>query len=1822
MCTIYEYFYPFTTITPHTHDMIVDNKYLWKRALSAKVPPTEIPRTSTSETQTETPARDSETQTETPSRDSETQTTGLDPSPELEQELNRTKASLQRCTEAKTRCDDASRDLVSEKNSLKNTNNMLLEEIHEEEKKKEDLISRLSEEKTKNRDMVTKLVEEEKKNEDLVREKDDLRAKISKLSEKINGLQASGTSNDNQLLNDLRAEIDSKQQEIVRLIAANNGMSGIQEDLQVMQISLSEARGTIASLQEEKDRLSGERDDLRKKVDDLTSNIRELKTSSENMSSANEDVVRDLNEKLADRISEVDRLTAMNEGNAREIEELGGMRALLTKANADIVSIQRKLADATSEKERLNTKVISLNTRIRDLEQASSANNTIITDLRAELVSSRSEVDRLNESNERNARELEEARTELAGTTERMTNLRSEDAEEKEKLNKKIIELGLKIDGLGESSSANNTVITVLRANLEERKGKINALQGQNDDYARELAGLRDSLADSRAKLADATSENKRLRQDINTLNTRIAEMAAAPSPSVDNVELVRLRAELEARDRQIMDLRALNEGNAAELASLDFLKSELNESRRKIEELEATIAAKNSEIDRLNKDLRLSFDALESLTVELQNAREEVLSRIHQDEDEDEERNSSSRGAGTVADDNDPISDESLHSFLQELDEAENMVFINLETEYNLLTSGVQQEIDRLRGDSGSLTEDEVNALISAMESDIIAIEEQKTESIPPLKSMRERIFELYTRLHRARVEDKAQALRELSGAQASFDNRLRQEIETLREGFGRDVSDLESKVNALTTNNSELTSLLRERESRIRDLESGNAQLLRGRDDRVQELEARESALQGDKDRLEREKRQFLEVRDDRVQELEKENKRLEDRERVLQGDKDQLEREKNRLLEGRDDRVQELETEKERLEARERVLQGEKDQLERERRQLLEGRDDRVQELEKENKRLEDRERVLQGDKDQLEREKRQFLEVRDDRVQELEADVETLTKWKEFAEKLRGRVIEITGINDIDETGTNDTKRYEEMKRLKKFSDDNGEFVLAARGLIEKVLDKLGLPEADEDRVISRIDELLRDEKELRSVRESINTRLSHIQSDGQPIGNLHLNEITNGLADLINTLFENSDSISNRLQAAGERLLEDSGAITTKANDRIKELSTQMDIQAGELERLHKMEKDVNEALGVAADGNGNGIEVLKQLRQLEKELISVLQDVKVPDGTPDNNILTKVKVLKDNYGKAQLELEIVQQRLLKTLEHLGESESVVDNEPIVSIASKTTEYVKALAEKNTGLENRNTSISGLTEKIEAQKVQIIDLEAQVLRLRENLDPSKIREAIQKIEQELQDAEEEARRLESPTDDVDMIVDNAEQEAPILQHIADLEQRLGVLKSRLSGLETMPSDLMKDFSITMERLNIPRADSNGTEINFYVRMRDLYERINRHFEEGDYHVLKDDPASARMGRLLPWTILFLSEQAKNWNGIMASDGRNGLTFPFKVVKASNPNIRDDNVTKEFARRNTILSTNGLNVLLRAFSPQVAMGTNPMKKVEDRVEKLANMGLETPAHLKWDPWKIEGGTRVQDQEQQPQQGGQGQQEQQVSRKRKKGVPPPAPKDPADYALWLHNSSENKLHNNDTINRDTFDKHRYVWGHKNYFIRAHSRIVKVYDNGRKASKAVATSLLNDDGDMANKEMYISSRRLVAKDENGNDIPEDISELVENSNFTPGKLRVGSGIVSNLPPISVTKVNLRTTNVYGEYHRIVNALSTRRDFGDLIANMGRERLVYLIIMSEGMYIPETKETPRIDLVPLVDTGVSGSSLLDPLSSMFLWFR
>ena len=1742
--------------------MIVDNKYLWKRALSAKVPPTEVPAEVPSEASRTTST--SETQTETPARDSETQTTGLDPSPELEQELNRTKASLQRCTEAKTRCEDASRDLVSDKDNLNINNKNLQKEIDLEKKKNEDLLSKLSEvemisdtfatileeEENKTNDFATKLAEEKRISEELARKNDVLVAEKDVLESKIKDIEKTLTevrTADEGELNDLRAEISAKQEEINKLEAlnadTNNQNTSIQEELRGMRTRLQEAMSKIKSLDDE--------------------------------------------------VAEEKRIS----------EELA-----------------RKNSVIVAEKDVLESK-------IKDIEKT-----------------------------------LTEVRT---GDDTQLRNLR-DDIETK---NEKINELeALNADTNNQNMSIQEELLG-MRTRLEEAMSKIGNLEAEVADEKRiseELARKNDVLV----------AEKDVLESNIKGIEKTLTEVRTA-----DEGELNDLRAEISAKQEEINKLESLNVRMNGQNESIQEellgMRTRLDEAMSKIGSLETEVNSKRSRIVMLRRDLRLSERGMGNLIRELN-----ILQRRGPNARLDVEDSVATRDAGTNTADTDPMSDESVNRFSQEIDEAidniptsidpvnetiEDRVIGNLGNEYDLLVEGVRQEIDRLETDRGSLTDKELEELKLAMEDDIRAIEDEKIRSVEPLSAMRDRISNLYERYHRARVDEKEKLLVDLEKSRTEFGDISERKVRELEETFGVEVSRLKRIISSLEKRNvameRSVANVTGKKNAKIEKLEATlagkNAELEAAGKAFAQkeaELKAAGKALAQKNAELNvtlAQKNAELEAaRESFAQkeaELEAAGKALAQKNAELEAAGKALAQKNAELKAALAGKKAELEAARESFAQKEAELEAAREAFAQKEAELEAAFAQKEAEL---NVELAGKDAELEAAREAFAQKNAELEAAREAFARKevaLNTAGEELGKWRNFAIRLQEKMVQIM------ETSITDDNEQSQIDALFTFLDDSATFRTSALEFVNNVRKGLGIPEVDPRSVdprsifqsgdiVRRITDLKRREAELSELKQSIAKNFNEFVEAAQRTGNDSFVDTVEKLGTRIRELGLQNNSLSNLVKD----ITLNSAELSTKSGEKIEEYEEQIRI----LERMN----------GILEDNIGSsGVEAVENLVNLHKKLTDLLEGV---DG---DDIEAKVTNLKtENMEAKNALLDILRER---RTQDGGEDE---DGGRLATLAT----LVNRLNDKLEQVVNDMGDTSGIHAGLLQKLVE------QVTTLKENVDD---------LEENVDDLEEESDRLkdesdilngringlrnltQSEVDDIDEKIKGIRSEistkkaeistkkAEISERLSDMDSSEGGDDTRVSMVE-MESQLneMTDklYDLLRERFTRtpidPVVHRNLTDMvdrlqisighnDFFDRMSGLYDLILSHFYNEGGHVLNENPDTykdlRRSKRTLLWTIKYFYNQFINWIEIWknlrnsSADTVNlyheDQTRPEPSVINSQGIMEKIGNSKEFLLRTLYILSPDMNMV-----PSIT-------EVPQLLKPLTDDGDRPRSFLEWKtilsrPVPVESTDPGDSPLTQPNIPRPVLSEaiRPVKRRRNENqsISIPSRNNLPDIRLTEVNKKldgsklsiddyrrylKRPIAQLDFANIDNFDSQEHTSNLTNKNIRLGAGIVALTGEGDEFKIAPASSLFKGSPEKPRRPWKV----FVWNNEG--------RSVSEGTRASIGDL-VSSDQIAHVPG-SVTEVSLYDTNVIPEYNRVMLEISNeprvRRstdpndDFEKLMSGGGRERLIYLIIIFFGIHTVDSNGN-LVQLVP-PSLGIPVSSnLLEAVSSIFPWFQ
>ncbi|KAG7879579.1 hypothetical protein KL938_003632 [Ogataea parapolymorpha] len=522
---------------------------------------------------------------------------------ELEQNLTQLTTRYQEAT-SKVASLEASNKQLSEK----------LNVIEQQKSKAEDGINKMSRELmqlTKDNESQGKTIKNlEKEAQKMAKTHEKLQQQIAQQREKITGLESKiqgltvelkkGDDNYNGLrktYEETVGKLKAAEQEIDRLrsghLEATRSLESIRKEaetstgsLRKQLTSLTAQKAELEALNEDIHRqlenLSAERDEIRKEADFERKRLQEEKRALENEKS----------ELQKSWEEEKQKLEQEKDAQIKEYEEKLRQLESVSKSSA---ALQRRLEQATQEKEELETTVTSLK---KQLGETRELKNTV-TEEKKSLESTISMISLNVEAKDEECRRLMKEAEELRKEKEKKLAEFSE-------LEKKLVDY----DSVKKELNSHLSAIEVLKSDLEKEQAEKKELVAMHEKELQslnsELSGKAEEIERERALLAgNSDSVVKEYSQKISSLDEKLKK-----TEKERDAEVSKLKEQVKSLSSGRQELLDSQTSKEAELKKLQDRLTSMEESlKQKENEVEAKGGELNDLRDKMKEQLRELVD-------------------------------------------------------------------------------------------------------------------------------------------------------------------------------------------------------------------------------------------------------------------------------------------------------------------------------------------------------------------------------------------------------------------------------------------------------------------------------------------------------------------------------------------------------------------------------------------------------------------------------------------------------------------------------------------------------------------------------------------------------------------------------------------------------------------------------------------------------------------------------------------------------------------------------------------------------------------------------------------------------------------------------------------------------------------------------------------------------------------------------------------------------------------------------------------------------------------------------------------------------------
>lgn len=403
---------------------------------------------------------------------------------------------------------------------------------------------------------------------------------------------------------------------------ARNKIRWLEETAQTQQMETDRHRDGLEAALQEKDslieQLSRQQEQAAGELHEARARIRQFEEAAQSQQTQADQHAGHLEAALRDKDAKIEQLL-------RQVEEINGQ---LQQAREDRQRMERENHDLNSRLAEVTGKMDVFQVQKELTEQ--ELNN--LRGLHTAAADHQSMIEQLQEQLERARgaqRQLEESLRMQQGDHDREKSLLSDKFDEKEKLFQKMAEqrdqISLELEDLQAAHVRVKKEYTELHRRLTDTEDQFKALQaqsGKTEEELRTLQAEQEKAAEQRRQLEQLTAELQQAREKIRSqeeiMQSREKEQAG---------ELSALRQQLHESERNLNQLHGQKELANERQKIVDRLGSDLEDSRKRIRQLEETLQNRQEEYTlkkaSLETDVHENQTRCRTLTAKLNEAQQ-----------------------------------------------------------------------------------------------------------------------------------------------------------------------------------------------------------------------------------------------------------------------------------------------------------------------------------------------------------------------------------------------------------------------------------------------------------------------------------------------------------------------------------------------------------------------------------------------------------------------------------------------------------------------------------------------------------------------------------------------------------------------------------------------------------------------------------------------------------------------------------------------------------------------------------------------------------------------------------------------------------------------------------------------------------------------------------------------------------------------------------------------------------------------------------------------------------------------------------------------
>ena len=1614
------------------------------------------------------------------------------------------------------------------------------------------------------------------------------REEISKLSKKISELETTGGNKDNiDELERTRDELDRTRQE---LRDANRNLIDVTKQLKEeekirkeIESDLSGKESKLGELQKEIFEYNSRLQNIKRERERT---IRQLRTKNNNMASS---IIRvkELENQISEKNITIGKLErSLEDSKIKSPEEVIVLRDQIRILNDEIGKLGQRV-DVMSPGD-MNKLIKNLILKEKELENISGEIQTgeNVSDLLRKI----------------NSLEYEKSRLEEEIIERGLENVFMESENSRLEAIVKERDDALKtMKGLLENM--NNSHQTQNNSHDEEIKELEEKLRAQKEESDRKFTKLTEDISNTETELVDIEKMN-RLKTELDAANSKKKELESKESELTKTIS--ELRDKLETSDIQINDETGLKNAYMGETVQLKGQISTLNNQlTQEIQSRDAKIASLEAELVRLNEQMRqatVQFGEETSLKKQLESQITGLKNQLVQE--------IQSRDAKITY----------LETELAKLTEQMRQAIVQINDETGFKNAYMGETV-QLKGQIAGLNSElnTLNPRVKELESELVEIVRVRDSTVKEKDDEIARMArEIETLTENMDTDDPTIAIEEISRLNGEI-KRVTQEKNSEIGALNAQIDELNAKISELESTNKKMLDAGKQLELKIQDLEEKLSTATQQKAQIESELTASKTQINDESG-----------LKNAYMEETIKLNKEKESLDAVIEGLRAELEIIKKTQKDGNEQILETFRTmndEKNKLESTITDLNTEIEGLKN---SLESGLGEKTQ-LEEQLGEANEAKSILEQTLAQNRSEISRLQELNRNNFQSYEDNLKALQQELSSSEAARESII-----NDLNQ------KNGTILDLTQKLTDAG-----LTNENLENLNNDLSLEKARLKENLQTFNQELEGLKKISSSYEKLLSQIGSLMGIENP-NNEDTVKIFRNLVEQVKKLQEKSENDESSIKILEDTLQETIDKLTFKSAELeemnksfggtiqeytklMDELRKQISDKETEIGKLQGEIDSIKNELNDIYLGEPSVFEKVKNLKMFRDQMRGIFgKDLN------DEEIVNKAKSIKDTNDKLiealndfNIPPELQNLEPSKKLESINKAvkESILENGNLNEEKKKLLEEAKKMLEKNTTdidtmeklkikLREAEETISTNGGNLVGAKQQIEELTNNLAIVNEKMENLQMFEQLtddqrEELKKRIDDMEKEKKRIENYNYqrnrvlDMKMNVSDKEREESAEENKKGIEKINEILEPSIREAKRKLSSgaFVKKFTDLMNKFDGKMPNDPGYiqygPTEFFEKLNELYEKINDSFDDNGGHVLKEKPQYYRdSNRQWYWTLLYFHDQYNNWNSIL-QNAKNMSKFSEADIKINGvistmTLLQIETRVSEYRQlymRVMMSVTTGLMISSRG---------NVIEIIREKVK-----GLNVPGHLRWSPLNVvmktgDDGPGNPGDDDTPIIGKRGRDDEENKRVSMRKL------DNCDKELLKnynvkHNGKKRPMSfYRDNLTRKQgdisidFDSHKYEGGNKylNGRMRENAGFVRFSGNPIEPSELFNTGQLRNDFYIKNASGVVN---IKFKDTN---IKSEFDRVVNNIEFQDQEEGYGY--------IDPAETRLNDTIMGSAYY---------------LDNGGRERLVYLLVYLYGIHSMD-KECNIITYKKPVDIGITGSSLLPDLSSLFMWFK